>query len=152
MIVYNAMGADKMDTYLCRTWILITVKMFEMWNNVSTKLEVQQPQSQQPHTSSGSIKGMKYFFFLLNNADFCNHKLWGFSKKKPKKSNKKNFQETKKSFYFKVVFLYQCFWFTNGFLVNINTHFYQKILFKNSFFFQKCEKCLDLFGSWRNFR
>lgn len=34
--------------------------MFEMWNNVNTKLEqVQQSQSQsqQPHTSSGSIKG-----------------------------------------------------------------------------------------------
>ncbi|XP_060536292.1 probable nuclear hormone receptor HR3 isoform X5 [Cylas formicarius] len=32
--------------------------MFEMWNNVSTKLEIQQThvQSQQPHTSSGSIK------------------------------------------------------------------------------------------------
>lgn len=39
----------------------VTVKMFEMWNNVSTKLEqVQQSQSQsqQPHTSSGSIKGI----------------------------------------------------------------------------------------------
>lgn len=37
----------------------VTVKMFEMWNNVTTKLEVQQSQvqSQQPHTSSGSIKG-----------------------------------------------------------------------------------------------
>lgn len=34
--------------------------MFEMWNNVSSKLEqVQQSQNQnqQPHTSSGSIKG-----------------------------------------------------------------------------------------------
>ncbi|VEN42344.1 unnamed protein product [Callosobruchus maculatus] len=33
--------------------------MFEMWNNVAAKLEVQQTQvqSQQPHTSSGSIKG-----------------------------------------------------------------------------------------------
>ncbi|CAH0551806.1 unnamed protein product [Brassicogethes aeneus] len=32
--------------------------MFEMWNNVTTKLEVQQSQvqSQQPHTSGGSIK------------------------------------------------------------------------------------------------
>ncbi|XP_076267091.1 nuclear hormone receptor 3 ROR-beta isoform X4 [Rhynchophorus ferrugineus] len=32
--------------------------MFEMWNNVSTKLEIQptQIQTQQPHTSSGSIK------------------------------------------------------------------------------------------------
>lgn len=36
-----------------------TAKMFEMWNNVSTKLEqVQQSQTQQPHTSSGSIKGI----------------------------------------------------------------------------------------------
>lgn len=35
--------------------------MFEMWNNVSSKLEqVQQSQTQpqQPHTSSGSIKGI----------------------------------------------------------------------------------------------
>ncbi|KYB26454.1 hypothetical protein TcasGA2_TC033759 [Tribolium castaneum] len=34
--------------------------MFEMWNNVSSRLEqVQQSQTQtqQPHTSSGSIKG-----------------------------------------------------------------------------------------------
>lgn len=33
--------------------------MFEMWNTVSSKLEqVQQAQTQQqPHTSSGSIKG-----------------------------------------------------------------------------------------------
>lgn len=120
--------------------------MFEMWNNVSTKLEVQQPQSQQPHTSSGSIKGMKYFFFIKQCRFLQSQIMRFFKKKKPKKSNKKNFQETKKSFYFKVVFVLKC-WFTNGFLVNINTHFYQKILFKNSFFFQKCEKCLDLFGS-----
>lgn len=42
----------------------VTVKMFEMWNNVNTKLEqVQQSQSQsqQPHTSSGSIKGTYLF-------------------------------------------------------------------------------------------
>ncbi|XP_056648713.1 probable nuclear hormone receptor HR3 isoform X5 [Diorhabda sublineata] len=30
--------------------------MFEMWNNVSTKLEIPQAQNQQPHTSTGSIK------------------------------------------------------------------------------------------------
>lgn len=38
--------------------------MFEMWNNVSSKLEqVQQSQNQaqQPHTSSGSIKGRDDF-------------------------------------------------------------------------------------------
>lgn len=35
--------------------------MFEMWNSVSSKMEQAaqqaQTQSQQPHTSSGSIKG-----------------------------------------------------------------------------------------------
>lgn len=45
----------------------VTVKMFEMWNNVSSKLEqVQQSQSQaqQPHTSSGSIKGTDDFYIV----------------------------------------------------------------------------------------
>lgn len=46
----------------------VAVKMFEMWNNVNTKLEqVQQSQSQsqQPHTSSGSIKGIYLFKFNI---------------------------------------------------------------------------------------
>lgn len=35
------------------------LNMFDMWNSVSTKLEAQSnvQQSQQPHTSGGSIKG-----------------------------------------------------------------------------------------------
>lgn len=35
------------------------LNMFDMWNTVSTKLEAQSniQQSQQPHTSGGSIKG-----------------------------------------------------------------------------------------------
>lgn len=151
MIVYNAMGADKMDTYLCRTWILITVKMFEMWNNVSTKLEVQQPQSQQPHTSSGSIKGMKYFFFLLNNADFCNHKLWGFSKKKPKKSNKKNFQETKKSFYFKVVFFIPMFLVYKRIFSEYKYPLLPKDTFQKQFFFSKMRKMFGLIWFLKKF-
>lgn len=44
-----------------------TAKMFEMWNNVSTKLEqVQQSQTQQPHTSSGSIKGILIYLRFYN--------------------------------------------------------------------------------------
>lgn len=43
----------------------VTVNMFEMWNNVSSKLEqvhLSQNQTQQPHTSSGSIKGKWNYF------------------------------------------------------------------------------------------
>lgn len=42
--------------------------MFEMWNNVATKLEAQQTQvqSQQPHTSGGSIKGNVNHIFVTN--------------------------------------------------------------------------------------
>lgn len=45
--------------------------MFEMWNNVATKLEVQQSQvqSQQPHTSSGSIKGSISIYLLKTNTN-----------------------------------------------------------------------------------
>lgn len=45
--------------------------MFEMWNSVSSKLDqVQQAQTQaqQPHTSSGSIKGTIINFFSI-----CEH-------------------------------------------------------------------------------
>lgn len=56
----------------------VTSKMYEMWNNVSSKFEqVQQSQNQtqQPHTSSGSIKGreisnkIKYHMLLGNEAN-----------------------------------------------------------------------------------
>lgn len=42
--------------------------MFEMWNNVAPKLEQMQQQSQvqQPHTSSGSIKGISCMYFLFH--------------------------------------------------------------------------------------
>lgn len=46
----------------------VTSKMYEMWNNVSSKLEqVQQSQNQtqQPHTSSGSIKGSCIIFHII---------------------------------------------------------------------------------------
>lgn len=40
--------------------------MFDMWNNISTKLEQQVQEYhnhiQQPHTSSGSIKGSLIFY------------------------------------------------------------------------------------------
>lgn len=38
------------------------LNMFDMWNSVSTKLEAQSnvQQTQQPHTSGGSIKGNFY--------------------------------------------------------------------------------------------
>ncbi|CAG9136014.1 unnamed protein product [Plutella xylostella] len=49
------------------------INMFEMWNTVSTKLEAQTnvQQSQQPHTSGGSIKAtstllvLRTIFFFL---------------------------------------------------------------------------------------
>lgn len=43
------------------------LNMFDMWNSVTTKLEAQSnvQQSQQPHTSGGSIKGN--FAFIGNN-------------------------------------------------------------------------------------
>ena len=44
--------------------------MFEMWSAVTSKLEANQ-QQQQPHTSSGSIKGALRFFFTRRNCFCC---------------------------------------------------------------------------------
>lgn len=50
-------------TGFCTRVILKVVPMFEMWSSVTSKLEVSH-QQQQPHTSSGSIKGAFYFHNL----------------------------------------------------------------------------------------
>lgn len=45
----------------------IMLNMFDMWNTVTTKLEAQSnvQQSQQPHTSGGSIKGNFHLIELM---------------------------------------------------------------------------------------
>lgn len=52
---------------------ILLIKMFDIWNNAATKLEqIQQSQTQlqQPHTSSGSIKGISLISILDSKTPF----------------------------------------------------------------------------------